>query len=211
MSANHADDRDHLPPELLAAYADGELTPAECRRVEAWLAAHPEACADIEAQRSLARLFEEAAPPVPAEERWAEALAQVERGLAAPAARGRRAAIVAAALVAAAAVLLALALKDPPPKGQVQPVEPTLASDEEPWAVVSADDVEILSMDDRDRGALVVGAPPVNEPMEWLTVDEVQVNKLPDANGRIGRLHVLPGASPQYIAVSVEQDPDEDP
>jgi anti-sigma factor RsiW len=71
MSEHQPHDRDALPPELLAAYADGELAPAECRRVEDWLAAHPEARADVEAQRRLARLFDEAAPPAPADERWA--------------------------------------------------------------------------------------------------------------------------------------------
>ena len=199
MSANDADDHDALPPELLAAYADGELTPAECRRVEAWLAAHPEARADVEAQRRLARLFDEAAPPVPAEERWAEALAQVEQRPGRTAARpARRAAVAAAALAAAAAVLLlALALKDPPPRATFSPWSRTPPADEEPWAVVSADDVEILSMDDRDRGALVVGEPPVNEPMELLTEDEVQVNKLPDANGRAAPAALLHGAEPR--------------
>ena len=31
MSAHNGPRPDHLPPELLAAYVDGELTPAECR------------------------------------------------------------------------------------------------------------------------------------------------------------------------------------
>src|SRR5689334_18822405 len=62
---------DQLPPELLAAYVDGELPPAECRRVEAWLADHPDARADVEDQRRLLRLFEETAPPPPTDERWA--------------------------------------------------------------------------------------------------------------------------------------------
>ena len=34
---------DDLPPELLAAYADGELGPHARDRVERWLADHPEA------------------------------------------------------------------------------------------------------------------------------------------------------------------------
>jgi hypothetical protein len=200
MSAHHAEDGDNLPPEMLAAYADGELTPDECRRVEAWLAAHPEARADAEDQRRLARLFDEAAPPPPSDERWAEAMARVCDRLAvpppAPSRRRRRAAV--AILAVAAALLGGLLLKP--------------RQDEEMWSVVSPDDVEILSMDDRDRGALVVGEPPVNEPMELLTEDEVRVDKLPGGQGRNGRLHVLPGPGAPYVMVSVGgADPDSDP
>jgi Putative zinc-finger len=209
MSAHDADDRDALPHELLAAYADGELAPDECRRVEDWLAAHPEARAEVEAMRRLARLFDESAPPPPADERWAEALAGVRQRLDAPAPRRRRGALVVALFGAAAAVLLALVLKYPR-GGNPGPADRPQPADEEVWSVVSADDVEILSMDDRDRGALVVGEPPVNEPMELLTEDEVQVNKLPDGQGRAVRVHIGSGAP--YVVVSVGQpDPDEDP
>jgi anti-sigma factor RsiW len=213
MSAHNADDRAPLPPELLAAYADGELSPAECQRVEAWLADHPEARADVEAQRRLARLFDEAVPPAPADDQWADALARVEQRLAAPpvgrpAWRRRAAIALAAAAAVAALVLLALALKGPPsPAPEAQP-EPLA---DEAWPVVSADDVEILSMDDRDRGAIVVGEPPVSEPLEMLTEDEVKVNKWPDGPGRVGRLRVSPGPGAPYVQMSVEQEPDEDP
>jgi anti-sigma-K factor RskA len=209
MSAHEPDDRDALPPELLAAYADGELPPAECRRVEAWLAAHPEARADVEAQRRLARLFDEAAPPAPADERWAEALAGLRQRLDRPANRRRRVAVVVAALAAlaaAAALLLALGLKYPR-GGRVDPVPPPPpVADEEVWSVVSPDDVEIVSMDDRDRGTLVVGEPPVNKPMELLTVDEVDVNKWPEGPGRVGQLHADP-----YVVFSVGPKSDDDP
>jgi len=40
MSANNGSDKTGLSPELLAAYADGELAPAECRRVAQVLAAY---------------------------------------------------------------------------------------------------------------------------------------------------------------------------
>ncbi len=216
MSAHDGENRDDLPPELLAAYADGELTPAECRRVEDWLTTHPEARADVEAQRRLARLLEQTTPPPPDEERWADALARVECGLAAPAARRpawrRRAAVALAALAAVAAlVLLALTRKDQtdrPPR----PDDEAPAVAEEPWPVVSADDVEILSMDDRDRGALVVGEPPVNGPLELLTAGEVQVNKLPDGPGRVTRLHGPPGSAvPMIVIEPLGSGPEEAP
>jgi len=214
MSAHDGEDRDDLPPEWLAAYADGELTPAECRRVECWLAEHPEARADVEAQRRLARLFEETGVAVPGEEQWSDALAAVQRNLAAPRFRPadwrRRIALGAAALAAAAALLLALVPNDRSPRNSV-PVSEDEPQDmaEEAWPVVSADDVQILSMDDRDRGALVVGEPPVNEPLQLLAADEVQVNKAPDWQGRVGRLHTPqePGAP---VIMSLSPDSDED-
>ena len=210
MSAHDPAARDDLPAELLAAYVDGELTPAECRRVETWLADHPEARADVEAQRRLARLFEEAAPPPPGPVQWADALARVERGLAVPQAlpAGRRRAVVtAAALVAAAAVLLALALRDPPARPVRPDVEPPAT--EEPWPVASADEVEVLSMDDRDRGTLVVGEPPVNVPVELVTAQEVQVNKLePDEQGRVGRLY---GNGSPMVVMPLGPGPDDAP
>jgi anti-sigma factor RsiW len=215
MSAHDATNRDDVPPELLAAYVDGELAPAECRRVEAWLAAHPEARADVEAQRRLARLLDESAPAAPAEEQWADVLARMERGLAVPSGGPtggrRRAAVVAAAVVAAAAaVLLAVALNGLP----VRPVLPgdTPQEDEEPWPVASADEVEVLSMDDRDRGTLVVGEPPVNVPVELVTAKEVQVNKLePDEQGRVGRLYGMGASGSPIVIMPLEGAPEDDP
>jgi anti-sigma factor RsiW len=215
MSARDATNRDDLPPELLAAYVDGELAPAECRRVEAWLVAHPEARADVEAQRHLARLLDESAPIAPAEEQWADVLARMERGLAVPSVRPaggrRRAAVLAVAVVAAAAaVLLAVALNGLP----LRPVPPgaTPPETEEPWPVASADEVEVLSMDDRDRGTLVVGEPPVNVPVELVTAQEVQVNKLePDEQGRVGRLYGMGASGSPIVIMPLEGAPDDDP
>jgi hypothetical protein len=138
----------------------------------------------------------------------------VERGLAVPAAgrpgRRRRAIAVAAVLgAAAAAVLLALALRNLP--RPAPPVDGPPAA-EEPWPVASADDVQIISMDDRDRGALVVGQPPVNELVQLLAVNEVQVNKLePDEQGRVGRLYGMDGSGSPMVIMPLDSDPDEDP
>jgi hypothetical protein len=107
---------------------------------------------------------------------------------------------MAAALVAAAAVvLLAVTLNRAP-----RPVSPPGGGDapvaEEPWPVASPDDVEIVSMDDRDRGALIVGEPPLNETVELLTADEVRVSKLePDAQGRVGRVYGLNGSGTPMV------------
>jgi anti-sigma factor RsiW len=214
MSANNGDQRDDLPPELLAAYADGELSPAECRRVAAWLAGHPAAADNVEAQRRLDRLFEQAAPPPPTEEQWAEALARVERGLALPAARRpawrRRLAAALTGLAAAAALLLALARQGPPALNG-PPQDDTRVTAEEPWPVASADDVQIISMDDRDRGALVVGKPPVSEPLELVTTGDVKVSRLePDGQGRVGRLRLPKGSDSPMIVMSLDPTPEEE-
>jgi hypothetical protein len=75
-------DSDELPPELLAAYADGELDESMRAAVERWLAAHPEARAELEDQRELspanAELWDRAEPPEPSAVAWAS----VRRGIA---------------------------------------------------------------------------------------------------------------------------------
>src|SRR5438552_5519183 len=66
--------RDRPFPELLAAYVDGELDAAGRAQVETWLAAHPDAYAEVENQRKLSRkngkLWHFSAPPSPGERSW---------------------------------------------------------------------------------------------------------------------------------------------
>src|SRR5262245_33986777 len=151
------DDTDRPDPQRLAAYADGELPPAQRRAVEAWLARHPEARDEVEAQRRLARLWQDGGPPEPSEAAWSDVLARVEATLpdARRAARRKRSAGLvwlaglSAAAAVAAAVLLAVAWWQP---GEQEPDVATLP-------VASADDVEIISMDAADIPALVVGEP----------------------------------------------------
>jgi anti-sigma-K factor RskA len=159
-------------PQQLAAYVDGELGPADRAVVDAWLGAHPDARDDVEAQRRLLRQWQAAATPVPDEAAWAGTLARVEAGLAEAAREqaGSRQLAVALRLVgalaaAAAVVVLALAL------GQhFTPRKP-------PLPVVTADDVQILSIEGDDVGALVVGEPPVQGPLTLASADDVTVDK----------------------------------
>jgi len=156
-------------PEQLAAYADGELGPAERARVEAWLRDHPGARADVDAQRRLARLWQAGAPPEPAAADWSSALARVEADLTAgarparPPARGRRSPRLLAAAAAAAAVLLAVALA-------------RLALSRPALPVASPDEVEVQSIDASDVGALVVGGPPVKGPLVLASADDITVD-----------------------------------
>ncbi len=169
-------------PEHLAAYADGELGPDAQARVEAWLLAHPQARAEVEAQRRLLRLWEAASPEPPGPDRWSAALSRIEEGLAHPGERRRprrpwafrliaglvaAAATVAGVLVARPWLTTRPAPEAPPPVvrkaaealGVV--LEPEDAGSE-PWAVVSASevDVEITIQHDDDANAVVmVGGP----------------------------------------------------
>lgn len=125
---------DPFPRELLAAYADGELDAPARAAVERWLADHPEAAPELQAQRDLspanAGLWERAEPPEPSPVAWA----CVRRGIAAalapaepaPAARGGwRNAAWAAAAVAVAGVAAAAAwvfLAPAPPADRADPI-----------------------------------------------------------------------------------------
>ncbi len=162
----------------------------------------------MEAQRRLARQFDETTTPLPGDEQWADVLSRVESELALPRARSRRVLIGLAAIAAAAVVLLALALRRPP----AGPPTPHDGPGEEPWPVASADDVLILSMDDRDRGTLVVGEPPVNESLVLMGEDEIQVNSVqPDGQGRRGQLYVSKDSGIPMMIMPQGADPDEDP
>src|SRR5438105_3603459 len=154
-------------PELLAAYADGELDAAGRARVEAWLAEHPEAKADLDAQRALsrknARFWQASAPPAPGEKSWSRLLARVHYAIyhrpASPAVRPARVVTFrrAAALAGlAAAVWVALGLFRP---GDRVVVRPTPADDEPAWVVAAATDVDIESIQEADTDLLLVGRP----------------------------------------------------
>ena len=163
-------------PGQLAAHADGELGPADRARVEAWLRDHPDARAEVEAQRRLARLWQAGAPPEPGAAEWSGVLARVEAGLPAgppanpyparPTRGGRHMPRLLVALAGAAAgVLIAVALArlGLPRPGPALPV-------------AAPDDVEVLSIDGGDVGALVVGRPPVQGPLVLASADDVTVH-----------------------------------
>jgi hypothetical protein len=160
-------------PSHLAAYLDGGLGPYDRARVEAWLAAHPEDAAELAAHRRLARLWNETAPDGPDEVTWARVLGRVEGTLARQAPTRPRpprprawkgaAWAWAGALLAGSAAAVALAFFTPPPP------EP------QPWPVASADDVDIVSLDFGDYGALVVGVPPLRGPIQLASAEDVVV------------------------------------
>lgn len=122
-----------FPPGWLAAYADGELDAAARAAVERWLADHPEAAADLNAQRAFgpgnAGLWERAEPAEPSEAAWAAVRRGIDEGLNPPVAAPRWWAWslggLAAGAVAAAAAWVAFgpALRQAPPGIAPRPVE----------------------------------------------------------------------------------------
>lgn len=153
--------RDHLPPEWLAAYADGELTPSERDRVENWLADHPEARELLDAQESLGprnRDFWQAVePPAPSPAQWSRVRNAVTATTLVRPSRPWLRWFGAAGLLATAASLFILSLPE-----QVTPDPIPENPSVEPIVMATADDVEIISLPESAANALVVGEHPLS-------------------------------------------------
>jgi anti-sigma-K factor RskA len=157
--------------EEVAGYVDGELSSAAQERLEAWIAQDPGILREIEKQEKIKDLFASTRPSEPTEAAWQAA-----------AFRSRRRTIVrvdslhrpslwtsrSAAIAAAAAVLIGALIIGPRPSGQIRDDLPELQ-------VLSPHEVEIISLDDKDHRALMVGQPPKLETMIAVTPADVQV------------------------------------
>lgn len=167
----HQPDETPPTPEQLAAFLDGELDATTLRAVEQWLAAHPEALAEIESQRTLDRLWHETAPSEPTEEAWSAVLNHIaDTASRRPIRRSVRTASIAwlAAALTAAATLLLIVWSDP-----------STSTDKRLRAVLpvlGADDVQIISMDAADASVLVVGEPPHRGAIVMASADDVIVH-----------------------------------
>jgi ferric-dicitrate binding protein FerR (iron transport regulator) len=197
---------DQRPPiEYFAAFLDGELSTDDWARVQDWLANHPEDAALVEAQRNLLRCWQETAPAEPSERAWREVFARIERrGLkiedrgsrTKDLSRGRWIRIGLLGGVAAAALILALVI---PGRDQ----EDKTPSDIEELAILSAEDVDLISMEENDTRLLVVGNPPVQEPLVLVATGDVTLDSIePDEDGFVPQARMNPGSSaaPMIIA-----------
>jgi hypothetical protein len=158
-------------PELLAAFADGELDARDdadglCARIEAWLAANPAAQADLAANRRLKALWDRGAPPAPPAEAWDQVMKRLAHAPA-PARRGRSAGFWVGAATAAACVLWALMLAN----SYRKPPAPAL----EVFAVAGDNDVEILYVEGDSLDGLVVGFGPFRNVLELPDFGEIVV------------------------------------
>jgi len=206
---------DDLPPEFLAAYADGELGARDRDRVEAWLVEHPEARELLDDQESLgprnAGFWQAVAPPQPSVRQWI-AVADAIRGRE-PASRARRwlpwfGSLALAATATAATAFFAL----PPGNGPVPPadreqsiVAPAPAEpDDVPFAMAGPDDVRIVSLPEAAAHLLVVGEHPLRDSMVVLArADEVEFFGIgSDPSGRFPEVptEVAPDDAPMIWA-----------
>jgi hypothetical protein len=134
------------------------------------LAEHPDVAAELETQQRLSRhnrkLWKASAPLVPSEGNWARVFGRVQDVLDAPVRpapprptrRRHLLRYAVAALSTAAAAAVALHMSGPTPPPVVNPEPPAAV---EGYAFASDADVDIISIDDRDTSALVVGRPPL--------------------------------------------------
>jgi hypothetical protein len=177
--------RDRPFPELLAAYADGELDAAGRARVEAWLADHPEARVELENQRTLSRtnseLWQSIAPASPGERRWSRLFNRVHTALRnrpatpEPTLRSPGFRYGAAILATAAAALFAIGLFRP---GEQAPVISSPNVDETALVMADANDIDIQSIQDADTELLVVGLPPLTGQLVLASAGEIQLEKV---------------------------------
>lgn len=167
--------------ELLAAFVDGELYGPEAKRVEAYLAEHPEAQADVADQRRLERLWGRTTPAEPGRAAWQRTLDRIFAGPRRVETRSRRWSLPAVAAVLAAAIALVVwsgmsGTRTPAPV--------------EAWPVAQNSDVEIVRIDGDDVGAIVVGRLPLVGELELASAGEVEITGMVQANDRMPMVHV---------------------
>ncbi|MCI0681551.1 MAG: hypothetical protein L0Y71_05570 [Gemmataceae bacterium] len=174
--------------EILAAYADGEFEGRDDlailkQRVEDWLARHPEAVQELAQLRQLKAAWQESTPDEPAPAAWqriVQALAKSPNRATRPRRPWKRGAVVAAAL--AACVVAGVAIWSTRFRGAVEPAPaPVAVADDEPLPVAAAHEVEILRVEGADTQTLVVGALPVQGPLELAGPGEVTVTSVQPA------------------------------
>jgi hypothetical protein len=182
---------------------DGGLDDRTQRALEGWLRLHPDVAAELQGHRRLSRLWDRTIPEPPAPEKWGRLQRNIElelRRAPRPPKSGRRWWIVPLALgtVAASAALAFQLLHfdwQSAFRGDRSSASLTVNQDDEDRLrqavnhpdeqdlpstieVLAPDDVDILSMDLRDRSAIVVGALPLKQPLALLTPEEVSVEHL---------------------------------
>ena len=177
-------------PELLAAFVDGELYGPEAKRVEAYLAEHPEAQADIADQRRLERLWDRTTPVQPGRAAWQRTLDRIFAGPRQIEPRSRRWSLALPATIAAAAVGLVVWSGM---SGHRTPVPV------EPFPVAQNSEVEIVRIDGDDVGAIVVGRLPLVGVLELASAGEVEITGMAQANVRMPMVAVE-GRSPMIWA-----------
>jgi anti-sigma factor RsiW len=203
-----------LPPELLAAYADGELGPNDRARVEQWVADHPEARELLEDQEALGprnvEFWQAVSPPEPSPRVWEATLRGIRDRSRVPPSRRWLPWVSSLALVATATAATVLFVLPAGPGGPGDGPEltavrsPATEPDDEPFAMASADEVRIVSLPESAAHLLVVGEHPLGNTLIVLArADEIEffgVNT--DPSGRFPEVptEVAPDDAPMIWA-----------
>ena len=164
--------------------------------------------ADHDLQR-LRELFLSAGAPEPTDAAWRAVQARIDNLIPGVRTARRRASRPVWAILGltAAAVLAGVLLTRSwwAGGGAIPTPEP-----EEPYPVVAADDVDIISMDGRDVASLVVGEPPVSGELVFVKLEDVRViecKRCPKC-GNKGRLEQ--GEVPMVVVAAGEGGADEE-
>ena len=188
-------------PDVLAAYADGELDAAARAAIERWLAENPGAWGCVDAQRELSpenwRLWRDAEPPAPSSATWVDVRDTIAAGLArarhavpAPAKRPwRRRTEWALVTMACGLTLFVISLAAfgvwfVPPEPQRVIEFATRHAADDPLAgfvvlpVVTEADVDVHRVDGAGAGGwLPVGGVPLSGPLALATADDVELEE----------------------------------
>lgn len=174
-------------PELLAAFADGELDafPDLKRQVAAWLQEDPDIQAQLEQLSHYQYWWASTAPDGPGARDWSALLARVQEQLE-PVRAGNelssRRVRLGRWLGGAAAMLACLGLglgwlflgsQQERPVPGLAPAP--MAAGAEPLTVAAAEEVEILSVAGDDTHSLVIGELPIRGPLELLAAGEASL------------------------------------
>jgi anti-sigma factor RsiW len=165
-------------PEQLAAYADGELDGPARQAVENWLTDHPDAAQEVEQHRSLARAWNDSSAPEPSAEAWQHTLRNIQQKLQPRTHPTRRRWLgVILAGLAAAGILAALVAPRFFAPAPVSPHQTTTSVEpaEEPFPVVEAHEVIVISMNPNDGEALVVAEPLQLSDMQLVTHEDIEI------------------------------------
>ena len=198
----NTDDHNQPTPEKLAAYVDGELTPTERASVEHWLAENPDRRAELSGHRQLGQLWQSTRPTEPDDETWTAAFAGISDRLPAPAVvhAGRRVPLRLLAGIAAAAAAVALIWILAGRKGPPEPAPlPERELAETPYPAASADDVVITSLVGGEEEVVLVGYPPLREPMKLAAPGDVHMEERNPVKNATIEYNEEPGAPPMII------------
>jgi anti-sigma factor RsiW len=223
-----APDTPDLPgpwPDVLAAYADGELDPAARAVVGRWLACRPGACDELRAQCLLSAenwpLWQQAEPPLPTETAWAGVCDAIAAAVSRPATpvgppdppagrRWRSGRVLMRGLAAAAAGVAFLAVvpffSPPHPTGYTPPPgDPDPLAGVGTLSLATAGDVDIQRVAGNAAVWLPIGEPPLSGPLVLAGEGDVElegadVHPAWPAGGP--RITTAPGDAPMIFAAN---------